>query len=530
LVVTDTLSVTTKRQILARFIMSKILSKMKSVGLNLTLLFCICLSLLPLRVPAQPIIDFSWQTIKEPINIGFWRRHHQEGIEIKWELGFPSAWETGMQFPPTHVIFYRPIDFTGATFESEVSFNSAAFNSTADFVRTNFQGRADFREARFDSSVSFWGGHFGSTAGFLMTNFKGTANFDSATFYFSVNFYDAEFDSTADFDSTEFIDMADFSWAWFSASISFHDADFYSMADFSATRFNGMADFSMVTFDSNSTVLFSGTRFSGKVDFRGARFWGNVVFSNDTLPDYLDFRYVKDISREIDFTLSLLPRSKGKCHIALAGADISKIKLSGALFELSFPIDTIWGKTTAGKDTIERIDSTSYDGQLSVYESVLKKLKDDGFMESYQILDIAYRRFKYEHGGFFDWYILNTAQKWWWNYGYSKERVFLLAIGLWVLFSLVNLKAYPKLSESVYTIGFLEKIQESAYTGIKKWIFYALQVVSYTAIVFFGLKMDVAKFKKGVVREHPWLFIYLMVVYVVGLVCLGFIVNIIFTR
>jgi hypothetical protein len=166
---------------------------------------------------------------------------------------------------------------------------------------------------------------------------------------------------------------------------------------------------------------------------------------------------------------------------------------------------------------------------------VLKKLKDDGFMDSYQILDIEYRQFKFHHGpkllGILNiGPLLNILNNVWWYYGYNKELVFVWAIGFWVLFSLVNLKVYPKFSESVYAIPFLEKLETSLLTGVKKRLFYFLQVVTYTAIVFFGLKMDVAKFKKGVVREHPWLFIYLMFVYVLGLVCLGFIVNIIFTR
>jgi hypothetical protein len=540
--------------------MSKVLSETKSVALNFALLFYICLSFLPLRVVAQPI-DFSNKTIEEPIDIEFWKQHIQKGIEID---------SSDRHYP--RVIFHRPINFAGAAFDSSVSFYLATFDSsvifynvefhsTADFGGTNFKDTADFHWATFDASVRFWGADFHSTADFEGTNFKGGANFFRATFETGVRFSAAGFHSTVDFLRTDFKGTADFQWtnfkrttnfdgAAFDSSVSFSLAEFDSTTDFGHTKFNSpayfeqtkfkaMADFGWAAFDSSvsfsygvfdSTANFVVTKFKGRADFEWTRFREDVIFSDALLPDTLDFRDIKDIRKEIDFTLSLLPRSKGKCHIALAGADISKIKLNMTLFTLCFPIDTNFGESSTGKDSVTSIDSTSYDGQLSVYESVLKKLKDDGFMESYQILDIEYRRLKYEHGGFFDWYIMDTLQRRWWNYGYSKERVFLWTFGLWVLFSLVNLKVYPKLSERVYEIKFLEKMQDSAYTGIKKWIFYALQVVSYTAIVFFGLKMDVAKFKKGVVREHPWLFVYLMVVYVVGLVCLGFIVNIIFTR
>ena len=391
------------------YIMSKILSKTKSIGLNFALLFCICLSLLPLSVTAQTI-DFSGKEIKEPINIEFWKRHLQKGIEIDSSYKYLAR-----------IIFHHPINFS----------------------------------------------------------------------------------------ETDFLEMADFSWVIFDSSVNFSGARFFSTASFRWTWFHGWAV------------------------FRDTRFEMDVQFTYTILPDTLDFMGVKDFSGQIDFTLSEPPLSAGKCHIALAGADISKIKLDMHLFTLWFPKDTTSETFFSGEDTIAmfmRIRSPSYDIQLSGYESVLKKLKDDGLMESYQILDIDYHRFKYEHGGFFDWHILDTVLRWWWNYGYSKERVFVWAIGLWVLFSLVNLRIYPKLSESVYAIPFLEKLETSVLAGVKKRLFYFFQVVTYTAIVFFGLKMDVAKFKKGVVREHPGLFAYLMVVYVAGLVCLGFIVNIIFTR
>lgn len=436
--------------------MSKILTGTKFARLNFALLFCVCLSLFPLGVVAQKI-DYSDRTIEELVDLKYMEIHHQKGIEIDSLKLVPS------------VIFHRPINFTRTTFNSSVIFFFAQFNSTADFGSTKFRGIAHFHWVAFDSSVIFSFAEFDSTADFGITKFKGTANFLGATFDSSVSFLHAEFDSTVDFFGTKFEGMAHFDW----------------------------------------------TKFKGKADFGEAHFGGDVTFSNAILPDTLDFRGVKDIKKEIDFTLSRPPLSGGKCHIALAGADISKIKLNMALFTLWFPKDIY----------------ISYDGQLSVYESVLKKLKDDGLMESYQILDIEYRRFKYKYGGFFGGYIPNTFWHGLWNYGYSKWHVFAWAFGLWVVFSLLNLIFfYPKLSESVYPIPFLEKLETSPLTWVKKRLFYFFPVVIYTAIVFFGLKMDVGKFKNGVVREHPGLFVYLMVVYVVGLVCLGFIVNIIFTR
>lgn len=387
--------------------------------------------------------------------------------------------------------FYSDASFVTATFDSWTNFFSALFHSKTSFTGTTFYSFVDFSSANFDSSVDFFGAafHFDS-------------HFSNATFSSGVSFWRAAFHSKADF------------WK----------ATFDSLAYFKETTFNSTANFSMATFE--STADFSGASFGPSANFKAAKFQGNIWFFNATLPDSLDFRHVTDVAKEIDFTLSYPPRGGDKCKIALFGADISKIKLSMELFELWFPADTTI-RTGDHPDTI--ISNISYDKRVSVYEQVLKKLKDEGLMQSYEILDIEYRQLKYRHKGGINWYVLNTFQYWWWNYGYNKERVFLWSIIFWLIFSFVNSRLYCELNENVYSITFLDKIQNNELSKVKRVIYYLLQVVTYTAIVFFGLKMDVAKFKKGVIRQHPWLFAYLMIVYIVGIVCLGFIVNIIFT-
>ena len=173
-------------------------------------------------------------------------------------------------------------------------------------------------------------------------------------------------------------------------------------------------------------------------------------------------------------------------------------------------------------------DNIGIDQKSGIYESVMKKLKEDGLMESYQILDIEYRKFKSRNDGGLDWYIGDTFQDMWWNYGYSKQRILLWSIGLWMLFSLINLSLYSRLSEEVYGISFLESLRNVNISGSKKIAVHVLQVIVYTAIIFFGLKMDIEKFKPASVRTHIFLFIYLLVIFVSGLICLLCIVNYIF--
>jgi len=250
----------------------------------------------------------------------------------------------------------------------------------------------------------------------------------------------------------------------------------------------------------------------------------NADFYAATLPTDFDFRDVAIDSTHIDFYSARLPRNGDRCKIALSGTDLNKIRLNMKLFKLWFPVDTFKIPLLSGKDSVV-IDSLEDDGKARVYETALKKIKDDGFPENYQILDIEYRQFKYHLEGA---WIRNTFDHYWWNYRYKKVWILRWSSFFWGLFSFLNLWFYPKLSENVYRIEFLDKFgyRKSIF---KRWWSRILQATTYTAIVFFGLKMDLDKFKKGAVKNHPGWFAYLMFIYVVGIFCLGFIVNYIFS-
>lgn len=496
-----------------------------------------CYCFLPLTAVAQMIdfsgveeIDFSGDEFHEPVDAEYWMHHPQDGIEV-----LPHAFGK-------EVMFRHPISFKSVRFYSTASFKYANFESVADFSNAQFYSAADFDLAQFDSTVVFYFAQFNSEVRFLGAKFNFEADFFEAQFDSAAIFNDAQFESTAFFRDTEFYSLADFnfaqfhsvvnfSYAQFDSTVDFIEAQFHSKANFGWAEFHFTADFRYAEF--HSTADFRYAEFDSEANFRKAKFKGKVSFKNATLPHNLDFREVIDIAKEIDFTYARPPGENNKCGIALSGTDIGKIKINMRIFELWFPADTTFKDSIAGKDTIKvigEIDSSSYDEKISVYVSVLKKLKDDGLMDSYRILDIDYREFKYRHDGGLNWYVANTFHRFWWNYGYAKELIFLWTIGFLFLFSVLNINFYRRLSENVYAIPFLGKRDYDSMRWPKSWLYYWLQVVTYTAIIFFGLKMDIAKFKQGVVRSHPFLFVYLMFIYVLGLVCMGFIANIIFTR
>ncbi len=472
--------------------------------------------------------DFRDTTFTGPVDADYWQR--------SWRFGFPAG-KIGLS---DKIRFYFSMLFNNATFDSAAKFSSASFNSTANFSDATFNSLAEFSDATFDSTADYFSANFKSTTDFSLANFHSTADFMYTTF-----------DSTADF----------------------------SMANFYST-----ADFRNATFD--VTAFFLETRFVSIADFRFAEFRDRVLFKPNTLPEFLDMRHVTQIAKPIDMTYSGKARSGERCKIALTKADVSKIWINMELFEVWFPADTsyrascIWHDTTikstylpinnnrfleyeyktmyAIGDTmfvrvhtpsfdsqlykfeydtlyskcdmiVDTTISPSYDDQLAVYEGVLKQFENRGRKESYEILDKEYRHFVNRHkGGIYkgiDWF-----QSLWWGYGYNPERVFGITLGLWLLFTIINLKFYRCLNENVYAVSFLGSRRRPIFGRPKTWMRYLLQTLAYTAVVFFGLKMSLDKFRKGIIKDHPVLFSYLMIVYVSGLVCFGFIVNIIFTK
>ena len=425
--------------------------------------------------------------------------------------------------------------YWGKHFYSNADFRNHKFDSTANFEYTHFHSTADFGSAEFDS-----------TADFVCTQVDSTADFDHALFYSTANFGSAEFYSYANIRNAEFHSTADFVRALFYSTANFLGTKFHSTADFSIVEFDSTCIFFIAQFDSTadfrlsqflSTADFKHAKFRSFVNFSSSIFYSKTYFDRTILPDSIDFRNVKDIANEIDFTVSVLDSAKKvngkKCRIALYGSDIKKIKINYELFELYFPAP-----------------DTSFEKKISVYEKLLQKFKDDGFIESYKSLDIEYREFKYLKNKD---YFLNWFQKYWWNYGYNKEKVVYWSLRLFCLFSFFNLFLFPKLQSSVYAINFdfftkadfnevKKGLTQYSSAGSKKFIqiryywlilIYMFSVIKrfllnpliYTAILFFGIKVTFENFKK----LNIWT-LWVLLIFTSGLFCLAYIANIIIVK
>jgi uncharacterized protein YjbI with pentapeptide repeats len=475
-------------------------------------------------------------------------------------------------------VIHRPVYFFNAHFDSIAKFNFFDFRSTAVFDDARFKSAAEFNAVSIDSSATFRFTHFASTADFRHTHFRADASFHGVHFDSTVSFNHAEFDSTVSFSAAKFTSPTGFSSVHFHSNTSFYttifasrarfsDAYFHGRTSFVFARFDSTADFSSVRFDSTvtfstaefhsfvdfsqsefySTADFTNARFLTKADFSFAKLKGKFVVVNTTLPDFLDFRHITDFPGNIDFTFCKLDTAKKRnpayrCKIALYGSDISKISINMDLFELWFPTDFA---TEYGFKRDYQVDM-GYEQKVSVYEKVLKKLQEDGFTESYQRLDIEYQKLKLEHNGLS---ALARFQEIWWNFGYNKEKVFRRSGALFLGFFALFLLRFRRLYD-IYTIEFLQldngilrqfaigplstrRLGQFASVLPSEAFRYVFHVFVYTLVIFFGVKLDLDKFRNNGQRRTVGYYStlsLLLACYFVGLFCTAYIINIIFNK
>jgi uncharacterized protein YjbI with pentapeptide repeats len=421
-------------------------------------------------------------------------------------------------------IFLKETDFSNAGFHYIAEFDKIYFHQAADFSHahffsdaifenTRFRSRANFSVVKFDSTAYFLGAYFGSDAEFRSAYFVLYADFRESLFHSKANFSEIRVDSTAEFEGLQVYSNANFTGAYFNSSLDFTYALFRDTVDFTFTHFHSKVVFNRANFYSHtyfsfgqfdSDVNFQGTRFNSKADFNGAQFLRSINFENSTLPDTLIFSSIVKINNECDLTVCKLdPIKKAKnkdykCLIDLTKSDINKIKINYELFKLFFQ------------------ENETYEIKISTYEKLLKKFKDDSFLNSYELLDIEYKSFKNQSNGdnFTNWVSKN-----WWNYGYNKWLVFQDSFVLFGIFCIINFFLFDKLQNEIYKVKFPFR---TYFPNFYSTIFNSL---IYTLIIFFGFKITLENFKK----INGWTF-YIWIIYLSGLICLAYMLNVVIVK
>ncbi len=425
--------------------------------------------------------------------------------------------------------FHDRTDFDGAAF-GDVTFRESTFLASADFEEAQFKQAAVFNNSKFLAPLNFHGVDFAGATYFDSSLFNGIVYFSGSNFTSEASFIETDFHSTAIFSETQFDFIADFYWTTFQSDALFNWVKFGAHAYFTGVEFDTVVDFVGATF--NADALFNGTVFGNRADFTWASFGAvadfngavlnGVTLGHTILPEYLSFEGVTTKGL-IDLTTTQLDSAATVCYINLIDAPIEHFKLRYDKFRVYRP---------------DSITVDGYEKLTNVYEGLLKKFEDYGYLTSYEILDKEYQEFKYtqtpERSKVIG-YTLNFLNKHWSDYGYGKARIWLYTFGFFLFFFLINWWFFPKLVEQVYPIppinkALLENERLADFHHRKgRYPHFSFRtfslVIYYTGIVFFGFKMNLEEMN---FRKPGWLLL-LFLEYLIGLICVAYLANFVIT-
>jgi len=199
-----------------------------------------------------------------------------------------------------------------------------------------------------------------------------------------------------------------------------------------------------------------------------------------------------------------------KCVLFLERVDFEKIHVSFNKFDLCVS------------------PSQNYELQLVLYQSILKRLRDDGLSEMYEVQDKRFQSLKllYDHHWFLNW-----LSKAWWDYGYDKGRIFLWSLGLFTFFFICNICSLNQLRLVYFPEKFLikEALRLQQKENSQKLKAFFIQIPGtflYTTYIFWGLKLDLKK----VEIKNWWAILLILVQYVLGVVCVAYLANYVISK
>jgi len=230
--------------------------------------------------------------------------------------------------------------------------------------------------------------------------------------------------------------------------------------------------------------------------------FNNCVFGDDVRRVQIKADTVRFMNCDFPYnniTLEILPANH-KVYFELYRTDISNIRFTfPENMELFF------------------IRDTAYEIQKTVFEKLLSKFKAEGKDVSYKNLDVQYICWKASHRSWVTKAVTYINQIWW-NFGYSKQRVFGWTLFFLFIFSLFNLRKWDAIHQTypvnAIAAGFIPKA-----ASFKNKFKNVLLVILYTCLVFFSLKIDLKNLNTVKLRYTIAFFIE----YMIGLTCLIFI-------
>lgn len=239
-----------------------------------------------------------------------------------------------------------------------------------------------------------------------------------------------------------------------------------------------------------------------KIRFEGCHFEG--ISLSDMEADSIEFYYCT-----IDKPIQLYGRKNKVCYISFYETSIENILFTyDSHFKLYFDSSLL-------KDN---------DYVNAFYESAVSKFKSKSQYSSLEKVAVEWQRYKYktqwDGGG-----ILNFIDEQWWYYGYRKYYIIYWTLGFFAFFFIGNL-IFWKYFKNIYPIIPSEpntmqvRKQKTLYKLIKKFI----SVLIFTSYIFFSFRVIFEKLSFKQIRWTIWFFAQ----FVVGIVCLFFLINAVF--
>lgn len=271
----------------------------------------------------------------------------------------------------------------------------------------------------------------------------------------------------------------------------------------------------------------------------------SIYFLNADIGEFIvdassvdNIRFIQSVIRDKDLLIMRnLPRK-----ISLEKVDLSRLKEPLEISELipdgrrtDIFLEDIIGIENLRINYTDELQITFPDNYLFEDKSIIytklldshRQQKDDW---TYERLDKEYKRLKHFRDPIFG-LILNTLDKYWWDYGYNDFLIIPNTGILIFFFFTINSILYTILVNEVYPLknfAVMNQLARSRYfrRPLMRYITQIPHMVLYTLYIFWGLRLEV----KAISIDRLGLFYYILLQYALGLICLAHITNLIINR
>lgn len=184
-----------------------------------------------------------------------------------------------------------------------------------------------------------------------------------------------------------------------------------------------------------------------------------------------------------------------------------------AITDLNASIDFFQKASYTWKEVPSRLIAKDDLEERNKWLALMANLKENGLSENLSDVSVAY----------LDKYQNNFIYSFFNGYGYKKERAITATLWILLIIILINIFFFPKIHYEVYEIeNFPDR--KSKYRIVRDFSWhYFTHLIIYTAVVFFTLRLNHSKMK----YDKMGYLLYFVVIYVLGLVCLGYLVNLV---